>query len=147
MWRKHWISHVHRCWTGNFGWGCSHCIPHWQYKSNLENQGLCWKASLKWCFCFKVTQVLCSAINKPPQGCLQYHTGVTGQVRSFNFLTSSTYIHLANQFYKVFCTIMKVLVLNLDVIRFVFEENEATARLAGLRAPIQTHSKLEAVKI
>ena len=42
---------------------------------------------------------------------------------------------------------MKVLVLNLDVVRFVFEENEATARLAGLRALIQTHSKLEAVKI
>ena len=37
--------------------------------------------------------------------------------------------------------------LNLDVVRFVFGENEATARLAGLRAPIQTHSKLEAVKI
>lgn len=48
----------------------------------------------------KVTQILCSATNKPSTGCLQYHTGTTGQVRSYNFLADS-YLHLGSQFYKV----------------------------------------------
>jgi len=47
----------------------------------------------------KVTQVLCSA--GAPAGCYQYLTGLTGTVRSFNFLTKGTYLHLANQHYKV----------------------------------------------
>ena len=57
-------------------------------------------------------QVLCSA--GAPAGCYQYLTGLTGgsplwlhctvlsgTVRSFNFLTKGTYLHLANQHYKV----------------------------------------------
>ena len=68
----------------------------------------------------QVQQVLCSSSVLPPTGCLQYHTGITGQVgkridicfqsisilrqvRSFNFLVSdsSSYKHLANQYYKI----------------------------------------------
>ena len=47
-----------------------------------------------------MSQVLCSSPVLPPGGCLQYHTGLAGQVRSFNFL-ASTYNHLADQYYKV----------------------------------------------
>ena len=50
--------------------------------------------------CVQVSQVLCSSPVLPPAGCLQYHTGLAGQVRSFNFL-AATYNHLADQYYKV----------------------------------------------
>ena len=48
-----------------------------------------WKIRVNFTFSFssfyanysQVTQVLCSDIKKPPQGCLQYHTGVTGRVK------------------------------------------------------------------
>ena len=53
-------------------------------------------------FYLQVAQILCDSIVKPPIGCMQYHTGLTGQVRSFNFQTSSgNYLHLALQYYKV----------------------------------------------
>lgn len=49
----------------------------------------------------KVSQIPCDSIVKPPHGCMQYHTGVTGQVRSFNFqATSGNYLHLAQHYYK-----------------------------------------------
>ena len=47
-----------------------------------------------------VTQILCSSRTLPPTGCLQYHTGTTGQMRSFNFLATS-YQHLNEQYYKI----------------------------------------------
>ena len=47
-----------------------------------------------------VTQIPCSSRTLPPTGCLQYHTGTTGQLRSFNFLASS-YQHLNDQYYKI----------------------------------------------
>ena len=56
--------------------------------------------SLPWSSCLQVSQVLCSSPVLPPGGCLQYHTGLAGQVRSFNFL-AATYNHLADQYYKV----------------------------------------------
>jgi len=50
----------------------------------------------------KVSQVICDGRTNPPGGCLQYHTGTTGTVRSFNFLAASgSYLHLADQYYKV----------------------------------------------
>ena len=64
----------------------------------------------------QVSQLLCSSPSRPPEGCLQYHTGIAGQVnnrgrhsdlhhnlvqvRSFNFF-ATTYNHLADQYYKV----------------------------------------------
>lgn len=50
----------------------------------------------------KVSQISCSNPTAPPPGCYQYHTGVHGTVRSFNFdQSSANFLHLANQFYKV----------------------------------------------
>jgi len=50
----------------------------------------------------KVTQIPCATLTTPPHGCIQYHTGAAGQVRSFNFqATSGNYLHLAKHYYKV----------------------------------------------
>lgn len=48
----------------------------------------------------RVTQIPCGSVSKADQGCLQYHTGVYGRVRSFNFDTS-TGRQLSNQDYSV----------------------------------------------
>ncbi|XP_066147836.1 uncharacterized protein [Euwallacea fornicatus] len=48
----------------------------------------------------RVTQILCSSLLKADEGCLQYFTGVTGQIKSFNFdLTSGR--QLSNQDYTI----------------------------------------------
>ena len=46
----------------------------------------------------------CSSLRLPPQGCLQYLTGATGTVSSFNYragCTSHPCTHLQNQLYTV----------------------------------------------
>ena len=51
-------------------------------------------------FEIKVTQVECWAESRPyDSGCLQYHTGTTGRITSFNFAqtSSSNYQHLPSQ--------------------------------------------------
>jgi hypothetical protein len=48
----------------------------------------------------KISQIECGATTAPPDGCLQYYTGVSGQIKTFNFLDSST-THLASQDYSV----------------------------------------------
>lgn len=48
----------------------------------------------------RVTQIPCDSISKADQGCLQWHMGVYGRVRSFNF-DPSTGAQLANQDYSV----------------------------------------------
>merc|ERR1712004_172028 len=50
----------------------------------------------------KVSQFLCGATYAPQSGsgCLQYHTGLTGQITSFNFQNTQSY-HLASQDYSV----------------------------------------------
>lgn len=48
----------------------------------------------------RVTQIPCSSIAKADQGCVQYHTGVNGRVRSYNFDTSSGR-QLSNQDYSI----------------------------------------------
>lgn len=59
----------------------------------------------------RVTQIPCDSIAKADQGCLQYHMGVYGRVRSFNF-DPTVGAQLANQDYsacirteKNFCSI------------------------------------------
>jgi len=37
----------------------------------------------------KVSQIACSSENKAPAGCLQYYTGVTGTIKSFNWVDGS----------------------------------------------------------
>ena len=37
-------------------------------------------------FKMKITQIECGAVNRGGEGCLQYHTGVSGQISSFNYI-------------------------------------------------------------
>lgn len=48
----------------------------------------------------RITQIPCSSIAKADQGCLQYHSGVYGRVRSFNYDTTNGR-QLSNQEYSV----------------------------------------------
>jgi len=48
----------------------------------------------------KVSMIECDSLSLPPQGCLQYHTGATGTVKSFNWDDSTAYEHLNNQHYR-----------------------------------------------
>ncbi|XP_028170488.1 uncharacterized protein LOC114360114 [Ostrinia furnacalis] len=48
----------------------------------------------------KVTQIPCSTIYKADEGCLQYYTGVSGQLRSFNYDPASG-LQLSNQDYGI----------------------------------------------
>merc|ERR1719150_3442803 len=45
----------------------------------------------------KVAQIPCGANYAPPDGCLQYQTGLTGRFTSFNWADSTTTQHLASQ--------------------------------------------------
>ena len=47
----------------------------------------------------KVTQYRCDSSARPPEGCLQYHTGVEGRFTTFNWEGQDG--HLQNQFYKI----------------------------------------------
>ena len=51
----------------------------------------------------KVTQVPCYQSRGRDSGCLQYHTGITGRIESFNFqeTTSTSQQHLADQDYDI----------------------------------------------
>jgi hypothetical protein len=48
----------------------------------------------------KISQIECGATAAPPDGCLQYHTGVSGQITTFNFIDTAT-SHLALQDYSI----------------------------------------------
>eukprot|EP00090_Calanus_glacialis_P019172 TRINITY_DN29510_c0_g1_i1.p1 TRINITY_DN29510_c0_g1~~TRINITY_DN29510_c0_g1_i1.p1 ORF type:complete len:427 (-),score=76.48 TRINITY_DN29510_c0_g1_i1:137-1417(-) len=50
-------------------------------------------------FTIKVTQIECSSKTLAPSGCLQYFTGTTGQIDTFNY-NSGNGAHLANQDYS-----------------------------------------------
>lgn len=45
----------------------------------------------------KATQIPCGGPMKPPDGCLQYHTTLSGRFQTFNFAETTTYSHLASQ--------------------------------------------------
>jgi len=51
----------------------------------------------------KATQIPCGANYRPPDGCLQYHTTLSGRFQTFNFAetTTTSQIHLAAQNYAV----------------------------------------------
>ncbi|XP_059083097.1 uncharacterized protein LOC131880461 [Tigriopus californicus] len=51
-------------------------------------------------FDIKVTQIPCRSRSRPPEGCLQYHTGLTGRMETFNYQDDNDN-HLANQEYSV----------------------------------------------
>lgn len=48
----------------------------------------------------RISQIPCGAISKAEQGCLQYFTGVSGRIKSFNFDTTSGR-QLSNQDYSL----------------------------------------------
>jgi hypothetical protein len=48
----------------------------------------------------RISQIHCSSISKADQGCLQYHTGVNGRIKSFNFDPASGR-QLSNQDYSI----------------------------------------------
>jgi len=48
----------------------------------------------------KVSQIACDSGSSPPDGCLQWHTGLTGRFTTFNFLDTADN-HLPNQDYSV----------------------------------------------
>ena len=48
-----------------------------------------------------VSQIQCSSLTLPPQGCLQYLTGSIGSIKSFNYDTTSNYEHLSAQDYMI----------------------------------------------
>jgi len=63
-------------------------------------------------------QIPCDAKWKPPEGCLQYYTGSTGFIQSYNYAGG---IHLANQDYnncirteRNFCSIQYSTVIDTD---------------------------------
>ena len=45
----------------------------------------------------KVTQLECNNRSKPASGCLQYFTGTTGRIETFNFQNSAAPQHLHDQ--------------------------------------------------
>ena len=45
----------------------------------------------------KATQIPCGADTEAPNGCLQYHSTLTGRIQTFNFANSAMPQHLANQ--------------------------------------------------
>jgi len=51
----------------------------------------------------KATQIPCGASYRPPDGCLQYHTTLSGRFQTFNFAetTTASQVHLSNQKYDV----------------------------------------------
>jgi len=51
----------------------------------------------------KATQIPCGASYRPPDGCLQYHTTLSGRFQTFNFLetTAASQVHLAAQNYAI----------------------------------------------
>jgi len=48
----------------------------------------------------RISQIHCGSISKADQGCLQYYTGVSGRIKSFNFDPSSGR-QLSNQDYSI----------------------------------------------
>lgn len=48
----------------------------------------------------RVSQILCGSISRADPGCLQYYTGISGKVKSFNYNTA-TGRQLSNQDYSI----------------------------------------------
>ena len=48
----------------------------------------------------KATQIPCGSDYRQPEGCLQYHTELTGRFTTFNFQDTTTPQHLASQRYE-----------------------------------------------
>ena len=49
----------------------------------------------------RVDQILCGENFAPPDGCVQYHTGIAGNMKSYNYGISDDYHHLGGQEYSI----------------------------------------------
>ena len=73
-------------------------------------------------FTIKITQVLCSSKLKAPQGCLQYFTGTTGTITTYNY-NSGGGVLLTNQDYSICLrSISQILTAILTLIRQVWAD-------------------------
>ena len=79
------------------------CGTNTGYHMLLEARDDCNKLTFTWTttgtrtWNIHVMQIACTAKWKPPEGCLQYFTGTTGTISSYNYLGGT---HLANQLYS-----------------------------------------------
>jgi len=79
------------------------CGTNTGYHMLLEARDDCNKLTFTWTttgtrtWNIHVMQIACTAKWKPPEGCLQFFTGTTGTISSYNYLGS---YHLANQLYS-----------------------------------------------
>lgn len=66
-------------------------------RSDCNRLSFTWTSSTTRTWNIHILQISCSAIWKPPEGCLQHFTGVTGYIYSYNYAGG---VHLANQQYS-----------------------------------------------
>lgn len=66
-------------------------------RDDCNTLSVTWRTSGTRTWNIHVMQISCTAKWKPPEGCLQYFTGTTGYISSFNYLGG---YHLANQLYS-----------------------------------------------
>jgi len=95
----------------------------------------------------KASQIECSSALRPPAGCLQYFTTLSGRITTFNFLDDTT-THLASQDYNIcvrkqdgFCCVQyqacadQTNPISLDVTAMKQNRDEACSGLDYLRIP------------
>jgi len=66
-------------------------------RSDCNKLNFMWSTSTTRTWNIHIMQISCSAIWKPPEGCLQHFTGTTGYIYSYNYAGG---VHLANQYYS-----------------------------------------------
>ena len=91
----------------------------------------------------KVSQHECGSESGGPPGCLQYYTGTSGKIASFNYPTTSTSVSSTGAYFKVFLSISKIIVLfhnfqqltcQTNYMTFVSEEHQVIWNLTFLES-------------
>ena len=106
MWAQHWPAPLHGCSGGVDRHPAQHAVhpDRGRGAANLADQGGPDQATPKPIDVHKLSPSLrcsCGALNTPPHGCVQYFTGVSGTLTSFNFGNTDDYHHLAEQYYSI----------------------------------------------
>jgi len=66
-------------------------------KSGCNTLSFTWTSSATRAWNIHIMQISCLSVWKPPEGCLQYFTGTTGYIQSYNYAGGT---HLASQLYN-----------------------------------------------
>ena len=91
-------------WVNRYCNSCLHFL--WYINSkNMGNQGntnsLWSKLQVRFCFCYlswsQLLVIIIIFLCRQPEGCLQWHTTLTGRFQTFNFAETTTPQHLASQ--------------------------------------------------